>query len=379
MSNLAPSIEQSGHRQIDVAALLIMSLRGLPFTVPPDTDWQTFLELATAHGVLLLVHQSLLEKKVEIPGFFTDAVRACGDTSEKFAAELEKLLKQFAERDIDVLPLKGPVLAETLYGDVTMRSSDDLDLLVRREDFQRAEMLLSDLGFVARSSADDYHRKFLREGLMVELHFGVASPRSFPFDSDGVWHRTRFGRFRDQPICVMSDDDLVLFVCLHGLKHGFSRLIWILDIARALRVMRNSAPEELVQMARQRGLEQALLIGCEIVRETLPQQLPQAMEAVIAKSPERAERARRVVARLFAEPAGTTNDPEIWSLYLQTEWNTRLKWRRRLSFLAPTVEDYAWARRHRIYRGLAPVLRPFRLLHKYGLVRAWRILFPPSM
>ena len=55
---------------------------------------------------------------------------------------------QFAERNIEVLPLKGPVLAEALYGDVTMRAYNDLDLLVRRENFHRAEVLLLDRGLL---------------------------------------------------------------------------------------------------------------------------------------------------------------------------------------------------------------------------------------
>jgi len=116
-----------------------------------------------------------------------------------------------------------------------------------------------------------------------------------------------------------------------------------------------------------------------MIREMFPQQLPQEMEAVIAKLPEETEQARRAVAWLFAENAGVNNDPEIWSFYLQTESSARQRWRRRFRFFVPTVEDYAWAERHRIYRGFVPALRPFRLLQKYGPFRAWRILFPPPV
>jgi len=372
--------ENEAHRRTDdEAALLLTCLRGLAFVVPQDTDWSALLALASAHGVLLLVYQALLERNAEIPGFFAAAVREHKDAAGKFAAELESLLKQFAERGIEVLPLKGPVLAEALYGDVTMRACDDLDLLVRREDLSQAERLLVDLGFAASGATDDYHHKFLRDGLLVELHFGVASPRSFPFDVDGIWARAENKRFRGAPMHVMSDGDLVLFLCLHGLKHGFSRLIWMLDVARAMRAMRDCSPEELAQRARQQGLVLALLIGCEMIREMFPQQLPQEMEVVIAKLPEETEQARRAVARLFAENAGVNNDPEIWSFYLQTESSARQRWCRRFRFFVPTVEDYAWAERHRIYRGFVPALRPFRLLQKYGPFRAWRILFPPPV
>ena len=370
---------EANHQAANEAALLISCLRGQPFTVLQDLGWQVLLELAEAHGVLLLLDQAFRERHVQTPDFFATAVRKHLDVVARFAAELEELLKQLAKEGIEVLPLKGPVLAEALYGNVTMRSCDDLDLLVRREDFPRAGQLLLDLGFAARTAGDDYHRKFLREGVLVELHYGVASPRSFPFDLDGVWDRARSEQFRDQPMRVMSDGDLVLFLCLHGLKHGFSRLIWISDLARALESVRNDGAQELAKHAQRQGLEQALLIGCQIVREVLPQQLPSEMEALLTESPQAAERAQHAVKRLFSEGTGANNDPEIWGLYLQTEGSARQRWRRRLSFLMPTAGDYAWADRHRIYRGLMPAIRPFRLLHKYGASRAWRILFPPPV
>jgi hypothetical protein len=370
---------EANHQAANEAALLISCLRGQPFTVLQDLGWQVLLELAEAHGVLLLLDQAFRERHVHTPDFFATAVRKHLDVVARFAAELEELLKQLAKEGIEVLPLKGPVLAEALYGNVTMRSCDDLDLLVRREDFPRAGQLLLDLGLAARTAGDDYHRKFLREGVLVELHYGVASPRSFPFDLDGVWDRARSEQFRDQPMRVMSDGDLVLFLCLHGLKHGFSRLIWISDLARALESVRNDGAQELAKHAQRQGLEQALLIGCQIVREVLPQQLPSEMEALLAESPQAAERAQHAVKRLFSEGTGANNDPEIWGLYLQTEGSARQRWRRRLSFLMPTAGDYAWADRHRIYRGLMPAIRPFRLLHKYGASRAWRILFPPPV
>ncbi|MFY9938842.1 MAG: nucleotidyltransferase family protein [Silvibacterium sp.] len=372
------------HQSVEEAVLLISCLRGTPFVVPHDMNWQTLLELASAHGVLLLVYQTFMERKVEMPGFFAAAVQERRNAAEMFAAELEGLLKQFAERGIEVLPLKGPVLAEALYGDATIRSYSDLDLLVRREDFRHAEVLLLEMGFVVRPGDEKYHRRFLRKGVMVELHFGFGSSPFFPvgslpFDANAVWARAGIESFRGLPIRVMSDDDLVLFLCLHGLQHGFSRLIWIMDIARGLATIRHRSAAQLARNARQQGLELALLIGCEMVRETFPQQLPQWIDGIVAESPEMAARVRHAVSGLFAEGAekGSDREVEMWSFYLQTEGDPHRRWKRRLSFFAPTAEDYAWADRNRIYPSLAPVLRPFRLLRKYGPARVWRTLFPP--
>ena len=378
MENVLGQHESSSHAVSD-AELLLACLRGQPFDVPGDIAWQPLLELAEGHRVLAFVEQSFLERYIEIPDFFTAAVQTHRETAARHAQELKLLLKEFARHNVEVLPLKGPALAEALYADATMRSCDDLDLLVRHRDFLKAEGILVNRGFVARPSSDDYHRKFLLDDLLVELHFGVASPRSFHFDLDGVWDRVRKEKFRDVSMLAMSDKDLVLFLCLHGLKHGFSRLIWIMDFAYALAKLPYGGFEELLQSARQEGLEQPLLIACEIAGEALPQLVSAEVEATIAASPEARAKAHQAVERLFAERSGANNDPEIWGFYLRTEPGARQRWHRRLSFLKPTVEDYAWAERHRIHRGFAPVLRPFRLVQKYGPSRAWRILFPPGI
>jgi len=372
-------LENEPHPQtVDEATLLVNCLRGLPLFATENVNWQSLLELAETHRVLPLVHQLLIEKEIEIPEFFHAATREQKTHTERLAVELESLLRQFAARDIDVIPLKGPVLAEALYGNTLLRPCDDLDLLVRRQDFERAETLLLALGFVANTEADNYHRKFFRDGVLVELHFNVMQPSSFPFDLDGLWSRAGRGRFREAPVSIMSDSDLVLFVCLHGLKHWFCRLLWIQDLANALRTMR-CKPAELVQNARKQRLDQALFIGCEMAREILPQQLPKEMEAAMAEFPGTAERARRILARMLEEHPRTNGEPEIWGLYLQIESTAQQRWLRRWSLFKPTQGDHAWAERHRIYPALTPLFRPFRLLRKYGPSRVWRILFPPTI
>jgi hypothetical protein len=176
---------------------------------------------------------------------------------------------------------------------------------------------------------------------------------------------------------AMSDDDLVLYLCSHGLKHGFSRLIWILDVAMALKGLRNCSFEELMRRAQRQDLEPFLLIGCEVVRTMFPQHLPAAMDAVIASSPAAAKRAAKAAARLFAEdPKDVINDYR--GLYLQAAPSALKRLRYRLRYLAPTTEDYRWVERHHINRGFTIFLRPFRLLHKYGASIVWRVLFPPT-
>jgi hypothetical protein len=65
---------------------------------------------------------------------------------ERFTA-WQELLDGFAAAGIPVLPLKGFVLSQYLYGDPFRRLSCDVDLLIRPADLQRVKPLLAELGY----------------------------------------------------------------------------------------------------------------------------------------------------------------------------------------------------------------------------------------
>jgi Uncharacterised nucleotidyltransferase len=351
--------------------LLIACLRNEPLdrALNGAIDWPTLLEQAQIHRLLPLLHESLSNAHMEVPAFFKEAAIAQWASSQILAAALESTLALLAE--IEVMPLKGPVLAESLYGDIALRPSDDLDLLVRREDFARAESILLQNRFNPTDETDDYHRMFQRNNLIIELHFDLASPRGLRFDVNEIWNRSEPAEFRGRSIRVMSGSDRALYLCLHGLKHGFMRLVWISDVDRALR---QSEPEEVFQLAQQQNLELVLFIGCEVVQETLG--LPPTIEIELNREPEMAATARRAATLLLEGAIPSINGPEVWSFYLQIEAGTRQRWRRRLSFFTPTVEDYKWAAAARVPGVFAPLVRPFRLLKKHGVARAWNLFFP---
>ena len=64
-------------------------------------------------------------------------------------------------RGLEVLPYKGPVLAEMLYGNVALRQFSDLHLLVRSGDLPTIKEALAELGYepglrLAQAAERDY-------------------------------------------------------------------------------------------------------------------------------------------------------------------------------------------------------------------------------
>jgi Uncharacterised nucleotidyltransferase len=352
---------------------LLAILRGVRPAVPESLDWQALLDLAEIHGVLAIFCKHF---GGVLPEPFTDRLRAQWTACAFLSSELQGLLKEFDLHGLEVLPLKGPLMAETLYGSAGLRPSDDLDLLVRREDFARAQAVLSKLNFSPIYEADDYHQAFQRDNTCVELHFSVAPPSSPAMDLQGAWERSLSVAFRGEKARSFAPADLLVYLTLHGVKHEFARLIWVLDAARALASIDDDGIQQALKRARDIGIEGAFLTTCELVRHGLHAPLPAPITAAIQRKPAIAKQAHRMWTEITAGPADPTTAHQGAGLFVDLEPQAGRRWKQRLRLFLPSQQDQLWAQKHSIPSGWMPLLRPARLLSKHGPAVVWRTLFP---
>jgi hypothetical protein len=352
--------------------LLATLLRGSD-VAPASIDWQALLELADSHGVLPLFCKKYSGK---LPEIFESRVRSQWIAAAFLTSELEGLLEQFCAHGLEVLPLKGPLLAQALYGSPCLRSSDDLDLLVQRRDFNKARSLLIDLGFEPVYQADDYHQTFQRRNTCIELHFSVAAPASPSMDLDRAWDRARVVEFRQQKARFFSNPDLLIYLIIHGVKHEFARLVWVLDVARALADLSDEDLNEVFKVAKALGIEGAFLTSCELARYSSETVLPTQVAAAIARQPVISAQAHVLWERIVTGPANPQTAHQGASLFVRLEPDARSRWTQRMRCFRPSQQDHLWAQQHNINTRWILLLRPVRLLSKHGPGSAWRILFP---
>src|SRR5882724_9901509 len=113
-------------------------------------NWQEVLKSASWHGVAPLVYHNL--KSISgIPQEVMDQLKGayCGNIARNMYlyAELRRILEGFREKGLNVIVLKGAALAQSVYGDIGLRPMGDIDLLVRKEDLDCAEQIMSTLGY----------------------------------------------------------------------------------------------------------------------------------------------------------------------------------------------------------------------------------------
>jgi len=266
-------------------------------------NWSEVLRLAEHHGVLPLAARNLIEHGRGLPPEIERSLRSAYEANLRrslwFTAELARIMQHFEHRQVRAVPYKGPVLAQSLYRDLGLRSFSDLDFLISPADFERAKQALAEIGY--RPAADliqavespSLERLWLRTGYerafdsaagknLLELQWALL-PRFYAVDLglENLLARAGPTVVGGCAVPCLSAEDSLLVLCLHAAKHLWTRLIWLSDIAETLRTQ--TLDYSLVfSQARALGIGRILGVSFWLVKNVLRAKLPQPAEEMIA-------------------------------------------------------------------------------------------------
>ena len=215
-------------------------------------DWQVLLKLAAQHCVRPMLLQTLkaicwdaVPQKIQLE--LARFNKAHVQKSLIFTGELFRLLDLFQQSAIPIAAFKGPVLAHSVYGHISLREFSDLDVIVQEADLSKAEEILTACGYQADFADRDYRSAFLRyqgqyafrdgnTGISVDLHWRLSSRGvAFPLQSTEIWPRLENVTLAGRTVPTLAHDDLALLLAAHGTKEGWRSLIWVCDFAEILR------------------------------------------------------------------------------------------------------------------------------------------------
>ena len=386
----------------------------------PALDWKTVLRLATSHRVLGLLGLHLSARgwqdvpaptKAEIQNYFIHVTIH----SHALQQELARVAHLLETAEIPVVSFKGQTLGLAAYGNAVVRSSADIDLLVRRADALRARDLLATLGYALEVDlpieqenralqqdsvfnlfrpAEPTLKNLFGQGYPVELHWAITSP-CLPFDLKYETVAPRLGwielpgvkareltqnadsadsHFDEELFRVraLAPEDLLLILCVHGAKHLWERLIWICDLAELIQKTPDLDWSQLLRSARARGVQRMTALGLSLVQTILGTALPREVEIWLSTQPEALRVAAQLRRQLLltatdnpSEDSSRQHDPSGDMLLLQTI-DIR---RHRLGFLwhlatVPTLNNRSALNLHPKWDFLWWGLRPARALQK---------------
>ena len=138
--------------------------------------------------------------------------------AEHIDSELDDITKLFESEGIDYTPLKGAVIRE-LYPERWMRTSGDIDILVREEDAKRAsELLIQKLSYSFEDNGSHDIQLKSPSGVPLELHFSLVDEDFAPEPLKHVWDFT-YCHEATSKRKYLTDEMLVFYHVVHMAKH----------------------------------------------------------------------------------------------------------------------------------------------------------------
>jgi hypothetical protein len=252
-------------------------------------DWEVVVCAASRQGVVQSVYRALIpEFESRLPpslhGRMRREVRGNAVRNLYLASEIVRISGLLETHGVRALALKGPALAVDIYGDVTLRQFNDLDLLVHKKDLGAAVAALVADGFCTRTVSKRIHPERFsaweitlgrERGLFeVDLHWRL-SPPYFPFTPEGdeLWTRAVQVELKGARVSTLGPEDLILFLCAHGAKHGWQSLSCVCDVAQAVRAHQCDW-ERLVARAGSLGGLRILWLGLLLAHDLLDAAIP---------------------------------------------------------------------------------------------------------
>ena len=161
------------------------------------TDWDYFVSLANAHGLIALYHNNISITGIIgiVPAKVADTFRSAYLRSLSQNTRLHRLLEEILSistlENIRVILLKGAVLEKIVYGNTGLRQMSDIDLLVKDDEALPLRNLLLKNGFESLPLISPLHEKLLpclkshlpvmhKSGISAEIHVRLFDRNNEP-------------------------------------------------------------------------------------------------------------------------------------------------------------------------------------------------------
>jgi hypothetical protein len=206
---------------------------------------------------------------------------------------LQQVIGELSKHGMDLIPMKGNLLVQEIYGNHQLREMGDIDLLLRREQVIEAVHVLKQLGYALRPDAfpqaDRYQDELVRNLVnspyqselpltngvsSLDVHWGIAQPYfGLPLDTTGLFARAEKRTFFGASALIPSlTDTWWMTIIHHGGKEFWKNLRHLLELdlfEQHLAVGNQGHAQLRHQLAHQSHLTDTLAMGKALVTELL--------------------------------------------------------------------------------------------------------------
>ena len=346
--------------------------------------WDDVVAVAEQHCLLPIVYEIIAAGSRDlIPPEQLNLLRA--RTVPRAAAgmalsrELLRLHELFEDAQIPAIPFKGPLLAWVAYGNFIRREYSDLDFIVQQKYIPEVVALLESAGYLPKFDAREAHAGQGRiapgqyafesqpQKILVEVHT-ERTLRYFPtrIDLEEMAARLMTVEIGGQRLRTFSIEDTLVMLCVHGAKHFWERLAWVLDIAK-LATAQEVDWVLLSEIAAKLESTRVLRLGLYLAHDLFGAVLPEKLLEEIGRDHVIPELAGKVYEKYagISDPGAGVLPRAAFRFWLRDGIGQGLRHTWRLAS-SPTESDRQEVDLPGWFAPLYILVRPWRLLRQYG-------------
>lgn len=347
-----------------------------------DLDWQYLLQMAAIHKLTPLLYHNLNficpkgvpnDVLLELKNYYHANVQK----NLVLTGELIKISKLLKSNDIDIIPYKGPVLANLAYGNISFREFGDIDILINKSDAIKAKDTMVSGGYELYRPImvdDSFYMKLEPEyqffnrntGTVTEIKWKIEGnffslPKNLNILSE---HLEKFD-MNGFEIHIFSPVNQLLILCIHAAKHDWERLSWICDISELLKLQKDIDWFEILEKAERLNIKRILYVNILLAYDLFELEIPNDILISIKSDASALNISKDVKERIFKNK----------SLNIFQKFIFDLKKRESLIYgfkdginglTRPTYIDFTDISLPESLFYLYFVIRPFLLLKRYG-------------
>jgi len=202
------------------------------------------------------------------------------------SAELIKVMKLLKENNIEAIAFKGPTLAQMAYGDIALRQYADLDILIDEKDIEQCYNLilkthtttidkkfLRNTLFTEKNSDIQYFNK--KNNILIEIHWKLFRTQFSNYNQfSNIFNTKKEVLLQGHKLHVFNDEILLVYLCMHGSKHCWERISWILDISMIINNNKTLDWNFIKDQALKLECETMLYLGLELCHKLFNTKIP---------------------------------------------------------------------------------------------------------
>jgi len=368
-----------------VFTLLLQCLKST--TLPNDTiqnilqDEKKLISLSYLHAVFPIVYNKIISSNLNtknnenLKKLYINHIK----TTLMMSSQLTYIIHFLEKNHIKTLSFKGPTLAQIAYKNPNLRQFSDIDILIQRKDCEKMLSLMISQGYIPEIKLDKKIKKTFFYSVnalgfhhptnhtYIEIHWELfAKNYAITWREEMIWQHSTFMQFNNQEIRILTFEMYLLYLCVHGSKHFFSRLLWLYDIDRLIHSQTNINWNTLIEKSKKYGLFRIFLFSISLAHTFFDTKIPKFILKLASHDTHISVLKKHVINIYLSKQKNEVKTYHTFFLLLQL----RERQRDKINFIrhalfATKFNDFKYIQLPYSLSFLYPIVRLLRLSMKY--------------